>query len=113
MRLIDADKLQIDMEEKIFCGDGTYKIWGYSSQQIKSAPTVTLPPNPPLTLDELREMDGEPVWIQSLNDEFGEWILIQKIDVGKTCAFAAIGATRDYSVGFGKTWLAYRHKPSE
>ena len=69
--------------------------------------------NDPLTLAELRKMDGEPVWIKSLDDGFGEWILFQKIDVGKTCAFAAIGATRDYSIGFGKTWLAYRHKLSE
>lgn len=28
---------------------------------IKTAPTLT-PPNEPLTLEELREMDGEPVW---------------------------------------------------
>ena len=69
------------------------------------------PPNDPLILDELREIDGEPVWIQSLGDGFGEWILFQKIDLGETYTFAAVGATRDYSTGFGKTWLAYRRKP--
>lgn len=29
---------------------------------IQAMPTLT-PPNEPLTLDELREMDGQPVWI--------------------------------------------------
>lgn len=41
MRLIDADKLNCDMTEKVFNGDGVYKVFGYSSTQIKSAPTVS------------------------------------------------------------------------
>ena len=32
---------------------------------ILDAPTITPPPNDPLTLDQLREMDGEPVWADS------------------------------------------------
>ncbi len=40
MRLIDADKLKCDMVEKVFDGDGEYKVFGYSVSQIKSAPTV-------------------------------------------------------------------------
>lgn len=31
-----------------------------------------LKPNAPLTLDELREMDGEPVW----NDNVKKWVLV-------------------------------------
>ena len=37
---------------------------------IQAMPTLT-PPNEPLTLDELREMDGEPVW-----DEKGKCYLV-------------------------------------
>lgn len=33
---------------------------------ILDAPTITPPPNDPLTLDQLREMDGEPVWIDDI-----------------------------------------------
>jgi len=33
--------------------------------------TRTPPANPPLTLDELREMDGEPVWVQAGSGEEG------------------------------------------
>ena len=38
--------------------------------EIPNMPTLT-PPNEPLTLDELREMDGEPVW-----DEKGKCYLV-------------------------------------
>ena len=30
-------------------------------------------PNEPLALDELRQMDGEPVWIYQLPETFGAW----------------------------------------
>lgn len=33
----------------------------------ENALTLT-PPNEPLTLDELRKMDGQPVWIKQLKD---------------------------------------------
>ena len=32
---------------------------------VKTQPTLT-PPNEPLTLNELREMDGEPVWFDTI-----------------------------------------------
>ena len=38
---------------------------------IDNQPTLT-PPNKPLTLDELREMDGEPVWVEDVR----HWALI-------------------------------------
>lgn len=34
---------------------------------VKNAPTLT-PPNEPLTLEELREMNEEPVWVQNLEE---------------------------------------------
>lgn len=39
--------------------------------EITQAPTLTQP-NEPLTLDELREMDGQPVWVE----EVKHWALI-------------------------------------
>ncbi len=39
--------------------------------EITHAPTLTQP-NEPLTLEELREMDGEPVWVE----EVKHWALI-------------------------------------
>ena len=39
--------------------------------EITNAPTLTQP-NEPLTLEELREMDGEPVWVEDVK----HWALI-------------------------------------
>ena len=38
---------------------------------ITHAPTLT-PPNEPLTIEQLREMDGEPVWVEDVK----HWALI-------------------------------------
>lgn len=43
--------------------------------EITHAPTLTQP-NEPLTLEELREMDGEPVWVDDENDK-KTWALLQ------------------------------------
>ena len=63
----------------------------------------------PLTLDELREMDGEPVWVQSPGvPEYGRWAIVE--GAGENCLFLHDDFTcHDY----GKTWLAYRQKPEE
>ena len=40
--------------------------------------------NKALTLDELREMDGEPVWVQSPGvPEYGRWAIVE--GVGENC----------------------------
>lgn len=41
-------------------------------------PTLT-PPNEPLTLEQLRKMDGEPVWIVEYPD-WGHWELSEDAD---------------------------------
>ena len=63
----------------------------------------------PLTLDELRKMDGEPVWVQSPGvPEYGRWAIVE--GVGENCLFLHDDFTcHDY----GKTWMAYRQKPEE
>ena len=65
--------------------------------------------NEPLTPDELREMGGEPVWVQSPGvPEYGRWAIVE--GVGENCLFLRDDFTcHDY----GKTWLAYRQKPTE
>lgn len=50
--------------------------------EITHAPTLTQP-NEPLTLEELREMDGEPVWVE----EVEHWALI---DIEKSGQWAGI-----------------------
>lgn len=66
MRLIDADALQ-DALVKEYNGITGYKTREkfYRAIEIaKNQPIISAPPNAALTFDELREMDGEPVWVE-------------------------------------------------
>lgn len=51
-----------------------------------------------LTLDELRKMDGEPVWL--VNQNGGRWVIMSG---------AYLWDSRK-NADYGKTWLAYRNK---
>ena len=66
-----------------------------------------LPPNDPLTLEELREMDGEPVWICDPDGSDGMWALV---DLEYELCRTAKGGIAIFDT-YGKTWLAYRRKP--
>ena len=65
--------------------------------------------NPPLTLEELREMDGEPVWVCEPNGTNGVWGLVdlEYQMVRLHGGGLAIWENND------KSWLAYRRKPEE
>lgn len=76
----------------------------------------------PLTLDELREMDGEPVWaIDGCGNQ--SWLLIDVDDesrpngIDKDTGFwdgDFYGMTGDGKHGLHVMgWLAYRHKPTD
>lgn len=70
--------------------------------------------NPPLTLDELRQMVGKPIYIV-VNAE-GFWCIISNFcspEIGSSLV-SVIGATikRQFRFcNYGKTWLAYKRKP--
>lgn len=69
--------------------------------------------NEPLTLDELREMDGEPVWVVNSKvkrkDGFCDvWALV-------SCQMKDAESVRTiyHFENYGEYWLAYRRKPEE
>ena len=90
------------------CTDGPNSpMGGMLFDTAEEAISSLYPPNEPLTLDELREMDGEPVWVEHNNG--GEWIVIHWDYVGRiTTAYKACLLDHEY----GKTWIAY-HCPPE
>ena len=112
MRPIDADALITsvawhDQQGMISTIDDILDI-------IEAFPTLT-PPNEPLTLEELREMDGEPVWIVE-HPDWGHWELsadaedyiadrdqdlygLKHDDPAGQCGLHVLG------------WLAYRRPP--
>lgn len=61
VRPIDANALHAEISK--WPESVMYKDWVQSA--IANAPTLT-PPNEPLIPDELREMDGEPVWFDTI-----------------------------------------------
>ena len=65
--------------------------------------------NEPLTMEQLRNMDGEPVW---LKDGIGEgWFLASAI-VGEKIYFCEKSITVGEPItGCGKAWVAFAHKP--
>ena len=72
-------------------------------------PTLT-PPNEPLTLEELREMDGEPVWVVPRGTHEKDepmWCVLES-------PMALIPGVDYWSWdfdGYAETWIAYRRPP--
>ena len=92
-------------EEKLMCGIA-YRVLRQKTEN-----------NAPLTLDELREMDGEPVYIVECPD-WGHWELSENAEdylEGRDPHFYGMklndpaGRYGLYKLG----WLAYRCKPEE
>ena len=61
------------------------------------------PPNEPLTLEQLREMDGEPVWVEREN----AWGIVE-IQEGKPFIFGT-----NFECGYSPHWNIYRRPPEE
>ena len=69
-------------------------------------------PNAPLSLDELREMDGEPVYI--VYGEWKDWRIPDFIDIGAYKGFIRFtDKSAEPIAEYGKNWIAYRRKPEE
>ena len=69
--------------------------------------------NEPLTLEELRKMDGQPVWVKApgvSNDISGRWVIVEGVDLEDRTIY-----TRgDFSChDYGAVWLAYLRPPKE
>lgn len=112
MRPIDADNLRGRVCGMFLCAEpGSAEETRFSLilGLIDSEHTITLPPNDPLTLDELREMDGEPVWICDPDGTDGMWALV---DLEHALCRTAKGGIAIFDT-YGKSWLAYRRKPEE
>lgn len=68
--------------------------------------------NKALTLDELRQMDGEPVWVEFQDGSGGKWGIVH-ITMFNQIVFANGLHCTIGEPYYGKTWLAYRQKPAK
>ena len=85
---------------------GASEYWDDKAVRMPDA----LPPNDPLTLEELRGMDWEPVYMVDLigGPSWDQWIIFKKsTDDG----FAPLGGGFFITETYGRTWLASRRKP--
>ena len=113
-RMIDADRL---LRELTALSHGqVWPGWTYDGIRllIERQPTITQP-NEPLTLEELREMDGDPVYVVPKDKpaHCGGWC---GVTVWKCDRYSYVSLLRDADSGwgfekYGKTWIAYRRPP--
>lgn len=68
------------------------------------APEIVPPPNEPLTLEELRGMNGEPVWLRGSG--LNRWYIFDGFSLDGIPFFTP-------EIGYGKPWAAYRRRPEE
>lgn len=68
-------------------------------------------PNEPLTLEELREMDGQPVWCQP-DEDVGYWVLVTG-RASKVVVRDQYGMTADVEVWMKRGERYYRRPPKE
>jgi len=99
-RPIDGDALKRWCEKIIdqACHPATVQIGEVFLEKVRSMPTLTLP-NEPLTLEELREMGGQPYWHVGLREESPppHWNILDPFYAKHI---------EDYR--YGENWLAYR-----
>lgn len=67
----------------------------------QTLPTLT-PQNELLTLDQLREMDGEPVWVEL----YRAWALVEVKQNGSIMFYG-----NSFSCPYSRTWKVYRFRP--
>ena len=119
-RMIDADRL---LRELTALSHGqVWPGWTYDGIRllIERQPTLTQP-NEPLTLEELREMDGHPVWVKQLKGLSvcdTDWAVVEfrlEPDVKHDKIRVWWPGSEDEDTpsedDYGKTWLAYRRPP--
>lgn len=79
--------------------------------RVTLARSTLTPPNEPLPLEQLREMDGEPVWVQTPGiPKYGRWVIVAGVDTedGQRTLYCQ----GDYTCrNYGRDWLAYRRPP--
>ena len=104
MRPIDADRLL-----KMMSHWKPYMDMDNVRDAINKMPTLT-PPNEPLTIEQLREMDGEPVWVVLVDEKFSGlngWYLVHH-------GSAYLARIDDWELDddkYGVEWLAYCRPP--
>ena len=96
-----------------FCGDCEEDALHYLREyrKLDSLDAVAFPEddNPALTWDELKQMEGKPVWMEQCNGDTKGWLLILRTNYDViNCTTKHGNSFYLYKSSYGKTWQAYR-----
>ena len=71
---------------------------------------IELKKNPPLTWDELKQMEGKPVWVEMPNS--GYWIIIERFGLSKNdgTEYMETMQNRFWKENYGSWWKAYKRE---
>ncbi|MCR1907473.1 hypothetical protein [Flavonifractor plautii] len=111
-RAIDGELLELEIANianKLAKSDAQKALMGRVMYCVEHMPTLT-PPNKPLTLEQLREMDGEPVYMVDLTGGtlWDQWIIFERHTYD---GFIPRGGGYFGCASYGGKWLAYRRPP--
>ncbi len=120
MKLIDADEIKKDFAEILYHNYADDYARGFKAAlvAILEYKTIASPTNDPLTLEQLQEMDGDPVWTVTIGLEgSGRWVLCS-CETITACSLHKVlrcvtstGEATDYEFEtYGKIWIAYRRR---
>ena len=92
------------IDDRAICFDGHPETLLKKIQNFQpwyKTPTLT-PQNEPLTIEQLREMDGEPVWVELHQ----AWALVEVKQNGSVMFYG-----NSFSCSYSRTWQVYRFRP--
>ena len=92
------------------CGVETPRIARTRKEAVAAWNRRAQPSEKPLTLDELRQMDGEPVWVMHQDGSGARWGIVQDTEYG-LCAVVDDDTAYWFTDVCGT--IAYRSKPGE
>lgn len=90
--------------------DGFESDFDSAFEELRELKATLTPPNEPLTLEQLREMDGEPVYMVDLTGGtlWDQWIIFERHTYD---GFIPRGGGYFGCASYGGKWLAYRRPP--
>ena len=114
---LDAAQKWVEQEISDYCTDGM--LINSEIEAVSALKRIKIelarraePENKPLTLEELEQRDGKPVWVEgktSLGVPGNYWTLLMVKGTSKPAALNVKGA---YNLSnYGKTWIAYAREP--
>ena len=111
-RAIDGELLELEIANianKLAKSDAQKALMGRVMYCVEHMPTLT-PPNKPLTLEQLREMDGEPVYMVDLTGGtlWDQWVIFERHTYD---GFIPRGGGYFGCASYGGKWLPYRRPP--